>query len=188
MTAPDAPPLDAPAATVVPDAPPGALVAREDGVGPLTEKSDISVKALKAAFPDHEVKKVSTPMGDGDLREEFVGVSKGGKLVLKVIGDGSLNGIEIVSNEVWNPFGVTIGMTYADAVKLVGPLACSDASDHTDWKSDIAECASTKSKFYGFDFALEGFEAKTLLKSPDKLATAKLVALRWDSLGRVGEE
>lgn len=193
MTAPDAPPptpADAAtaAAPVVPDAPPGAIVVGDKGVGPLEKSSDISIKAMKAAFPGHEIKKVSTPMGDGDLKEEYVGVSKGGKLLLKVIGDSTPITIEAVSNDVWNPYGVTIGMTHADAVKLLGPLTCTDASEHTDWKSDIAECASEKSQFVGFDFAHESFEAKDLLKNPDKLATAKLVAVRWDSLGRIGDE
>lgn len=184
--APDAaPPVDAAAAAapVVPDAAPGALVAGEAGVGPITETTELDVKKLKAALPGYEIKKVSTPMGDGDLREEYVGVSKGGKLLVKLVGDSTPNTIEIVSDEVWNPFGVTIGMTYADASKLVGPLECSDAGEHTDWKSDIAECSGPKSDRLGFDFTLEGFEAKDVLANPDKLATAKLVAVRWDAPG-----
>jgi hypothetical protein len=183
MTVADAPPPDAAAAArTPPDAPPGALVAREDGVGPLNEDSAISVKALEAAFPGHDVKAVSIDQG-GDLREEYVGISKGGTLLLKVVGDGSPNSIEIVSNQVWNPFGVAVGMTYAEVEKIVGTLGCADAGEHTDWKSQVAECGTEKIKRYGFDFVVEGESAKDVIAKPELLATAKLVALRWEAPG-----
>ena len=166
------------AAVVVADAPPGALDARADGVGPITEKTKIDLKKLKAAFPGYEIKKVSKKMGEGDLREVYVGVSKGGTLILKLVGDEFLNSVDIMSNDVWNPWGVTIGMTGAELEKRVGKLDCTDAGDATDWRANLAECDGEKVDHYEFDLSGEGM-GKEVAEDPAKRAAATLVAIRW---------
>ncbi len=178
-TTPDAA-VDAAAATIVPDAPPGALEARVDGVGPITAKTH--VKALKAAFSGYEVKKVSKKMGDGDLREEYVGISKGKTLLLKVVGDDEVISVDITSNDVWNPWGIQIGATYAEIEKAIGKLQCQDAGEAVDWRADLAECNADKIDNYTFDFSGDGM-GKDLVADPAKLAQAKLVAIRWEAPG-----
>lgn len=138
------------------------------------------VKSLKAAFVGFDVKKASISMGEGDLKDEHIAVSKGGKLAMKIYGDGAANSIEVVSDEIWNPWGLKIGMTYEEVAKIVGPFECGDAAQHTDWKQDVAECETEKTMNWAFDFESE-FEAKDLIAKPDKLAKAKLVAMRWEA-------
>lgn len=181
-TLPDASTVDA-AAAAAPTPPAGAIAISEDGVGPLNATSKLDVKSLKAAFPGFDVKKASIPMGEGDLADEHVAVSKGGKLAMKIYGDISANSIEVVSDDIWNPWGLKIGMTYADVAKVMGPLDCSDAAEHTDWKQYVAECDTEKTKNWSFDFTHEGTEAKELIAKPDDLAKAKLVAFRWEAPG-----
>lgn len=182
VAAVDAAVADAP--PVIPDAPPGALVAGRDGVGPLTKDTPYDVKALKKLLPDYQIKKVKTPMGEGDLADIYIGVSKGKTLVLKLVGQDKIMDIDIVSNDVWNPFGVTIGMTYADAEKLVGKLECDDAGEHTDWKANIAECSNGTLDRFTLDFKDdEASEAKELIAAPAQLAKAKVVAIRWNAPG-----
>ena len=179
MAVNDAPAADPAAAPAVPSAPPGALDARADGVGPITEKTRIDLKALKAAFPGYEVKKVSRKMGDGDLREDYVGISKGGKLILKLAGDEFLRSVDIMSDDVWNPWGITLGMTGAELEKRVGAIDCSDAGEATDWRAHLAECDGAKADHYQFDLEGDGANGKQVAEDPAKRAAAKLVAIRW---------
>jgi len=170
--------VDAASAAVVPHAPPGAIDARADGVGPISEKTKIDIKALKAAFPSYEIKKVSKKMGEGDLREVYVGVSKGGTLILKLVGDELLQSVDIMSNDVWNPWGLTIGMTGVELEKRVGKLDCKDAGEATDWRANLAECDGEKVDHYEFDLKGEGM-GKEVAEDPAKRAAATLVAIRW---------
>ena len=176
----DAPPpppeVDAAAA---PTPPAGAVAITEAGVGAVNEKSKIDVKSLTAAFPGFDVKKESISQG-GDLKDEHMAVSKGGKLAIKIYGDVVANSIEVVSNEIWNPWTLTIGMTHEEVSKLVGPFECSDGAESADWKTYVIECSTEKTKNWSFDFQQEGTPAKEVIGTP-RLAQAKLVALRWEA-------
>jgi hypothetical protein len=184
---PAAAPLDATAAAtaavkepVVADAAPrGALTARPDGIGPITEKTRVDLKALATAFPGYEVKKVSRSMGDGDLRETYIGVSKGSTLILKLVGDDFLEHVDVMSNDVQNPWGITIGMTGAELATHVGALDCEDAGEATDWRANLAACTGDKADRYEFDLHGDGIMGKEVAKDPAKRAAAKLVAIRW---------
>lgn len=160
-----------------------ALVAREDGVGPITETTKVDQATLSAAFPGHEVKPVSIPQGE-DLIEEYWGVSKGGTLLLKIEGDeASVGAVHIVGGDVANPLGLRLGMTHADATKLLGPLDCTDAGEAVDWRQAFVECGTSKSARFTFDVTDDenGLSGKQLLADPDALATAKIVAITWTS-------
>jgi len=168
-------------ATVPADGPAGGLVARLDGVGPITKETKPTKKALAALFPDHQVKWFSIDQG-GDLREEYFGVRKGKTLLLRVrLGAGSsLEAVDIVSNDVANPFGLTLGMTHADVAKAIGPLDCEDAGIETDWRRHIAVCTAAKAGKYMFDFESEqNTSGEDMVAEPAKLAPAKLVAITW---------
>jgi hypothetical protein len=178
------------AAAVIPDAHPpadaareGAWTARADGVGPIDAKTKPDVKALKKLLTGYEVKKESIPMGEGELREDYIGVSKGKTLVLKLVGDDDLVNVDIMTNDVVNPWGLQIGMAHADAVKLVGNLECVDGGEAVDWRVEILECSNEKLVNYTLDFTNEGNKAKHMLKDPAELAQTKLVAIRWDVPG-----
>ena len=163
-----------------PTPPAGAIAITETGVGPLNEKSKTDVKSLKAAFPGFDVKKQSIPKGE-DLKDEHMAVSKGGKLAMKIYGDGTPDSIEVVSDEIWNPWGVKIGMTHEEVAKIAGPFQCSDGAESADWKNYIIECSTEKTKNWNFDFQHEGTPASEVIANPATLAKAKLVALRWES-------
>jgi Protein of unknown function (DUF1131) len=174
------------AADATPTAPAG-LVGRNDGVGPLDAKTSVDKSTLAAAFPDYEIKHVSTSHG-GDLKEEYWGISKGGQLVLRVHAEDTiLSSIDIVSPDVANPLGVKVGSTYADVAAALGPLDCQSAGDVIEWRADIVLCSSKKSDVYSFDFTLykeSGLSATELLADPAQLAKAKLVAITWEPPGK----
>jgi hypothetical protein len=170
--------IDAAAAMTPPTPPEGAIAITEAGVGPLNEKSKTDVKSLKAAFPGFDAKKESIPKGE-DLKDEHMAVTKGGKVAMKIYGDGSANSIEVVSDDIWNPWGLKIGMTHEEVAKLVGPFECTDGSESADWKNYIIECDTEKTKNWSFDFQHEGTPAKEVIATPATLAKATLVAMRW---------
>jgi hypothetical protein len=178
-----APAAPAPAPASQPAAPAAQrLAARADGVGPLDAKVKISEGSLAERFPGHDIKRVSESHG-GDLREEYFGVSKRGALLLRVHADDDrLTAVDIVSNDIANPFGITLGSSHAAVMKAIGPLDCEDAGKAVDWREDIVMCTSHKVATYTLDFSLfkeEGLSAKELLENPAQLAKAKLVALTW---------
>lgn len=161
----------------------GGMGARPDGVGPLTSKtSDLSEKALVAAFPGHDVKRVVKNHG-GDLREMYWGISKGGVLLYKVEGDTVINAVHIVGPDVPNPWGVKLGMTHAEVAKVLGELSCENGGDDTDWRSHVVVCSNEKIGNYTLDFVTpegEGRSAAELLENEEMLAKSPLVALRWE--------
>jgi len=178
------PPVVIDAAAPAIDAAPAAaaLTAREDGVGPLGEKSDVSEAALTAAFPGYTVKKVSQSQG-GDLREEYVAISKGDTLLLKVeLVDTTLAAIAVVSPDVPNPMGIKVGATHAEVVAALGPLDCADGGATVDWRADVVECGNARTGRYSLDFqATDGTSAEDLLADADALAGAKLTAITWQA-------
>lgn len=162
---------------------PAALTAREDGVGPLGATSEVSEAALAAAFPGYTVKKVSQSQG-GDLREEYVAISKGDTLLLKVLlVDTTLSAVAVVSPDVPNPMGIKVGATHAEVVAALGPLDCADGGATVDWRSDVVECGNAKTGRYSLDFqAADGTSAEDLLADADGLAGAKLTAITWQAI------
>jgi hypothetical protein len=180
--APPTEPTPAPAAAAPAAARASGLVAREDGVGPLGANLVIKKMKLAMMFPGFAVKRVSIPHG-GDLREDYWGISKAGKLLLRVHTAGStLSAVDIVSNDVANPFGIAIGQRYAEVNKAIGPLDCENGGDATDWRANIVVC-TFKSPSYSLDFAYNDdriYDAKEMLGAPAKLAKAKLVAITWE--------
>ncbi len=159
----------------------GGLVARADGVGPLAATTKVTAAALAAAFPDHQVKKVSRSHG-GDLLEEYYAVSKGDAVVLRVqFTDDTLSAVDVLSPEIPNPLGIKVGATHAEVITAIGQLYCANAGDDTDWRSDIVVCTSARSATYSLDFEAEGRSAAELLEDADQLAKATVVAVTWQA-------
>lgn len=163
------------------DAPPAApvgLAITEAGLGTITATTKADLESLKTALPGYELEKKSIPQG-GDLVDEHVAATKGGTLAVKIYGDATVRSVEVVSDEIKNPWGLTIGMTHDAATKILGPLECLDGAETADWRNYVIECSSDKSKNWSFDFQREGTPAKEVIGKP-ALAEAKLVALRWE--------
>ena len=118
-------------------------------------------------------------MGEGDLHEDYVGVSKGGTLILKLVGDGELEHVDIMTSDVQTPWGITIGMTGAELAKHVGALDCEDAGEATDWRANLADCTADKAAHYEFDLMGDGMMGNEVAKDAAKRDAAKLVAIRW---------
>lgn len=157
------------------------LTGRDDGVGPLDDDFSVNELELEHAFPGFTIAWVSRSHGGGALREQYWAIQKDGTDILRIQAfDEDLDAVDIVSNDVANPLGVSIGATFEDVSKALGALRCRNAGDECDWRSDVVVCASAKAPSYTIDFVSpDGADAAEMLADPAKLARATVRAVTW---------
>lgn len=159
------------------------LSGRADGVGPLDEEFAVTELELEHAFPGFTIEWVSRSHGGGALREEYWAIRKDGVDLLHVQAyDEDLDAVDIVSDEVANPLGVTIGASFDDVSNALGALRCRNAGDECDWRSDVVVCSSARAPTYTIDFVSpDGADAAEMLSDPAKLARSTIRAVTWHS-------